>query len=87
MGKRRPIFNVMTYSKKRRNIVIFELFCHYKTLFGYRNGTLADDCPGRDRPVQTRPSMLLSHDEGDWRSSGLLRQEREAIRPLCLDPS
>lgn len=37
--------------------------------------------------IQAERVLLLRHDTGDWRVSGLLRQERDAIRPLCLDPS
>lgn len=40
-----------------------------------------------ERVLLKQQSMLLRHDTGDWRVSGLLRQERDAIRPLCLDPS
>lgn len=86
MGKWRPIFNmIVDYSKKRRNIVIFELFCHYKAFFlgtetGHWRMTVQAERGLFKQDRQCSSAMMRE-------IGGLLRQEREAIRPLCLDPS
>lgn len=77
------------WGKTTRSNAIPLLLPHYKAFPGPRNGTVEgkDHDPGRASPAHTRQSVLLRHDKGDWRVSGLLRQERDAIRPLCHDPS